>query len=382
MKHFSIIALGAVAVMSSCSSRPANQFDLRGSIDGAEGQTIYLRYAIGDSVVFDSTTVVNGAFAFTGNINEPVSSVIYNGSLQMDNKAAKKVYLEPAEMTISGLKAGDYSESKVEGSRAQADVDEYEAVTKPIENRCLEMRQSARQVDLETAKAMQIEMDSLLNAYKVYTYDFIRNHPDSYFAADLLSQQLAQIDFDMLKEMYNGFTPGVQAHIPMVAKEIESIESIQPGKPAPDLVGNNPDGKEIKLSDLKGNVVLIDFWATWCGPCRAALPHIHELYKKYHDKGFEVFCVGDNDSNPDEWVKFINESQDGLTNYHHILRGLKTIYDANGNRVDFDRSNDQSDKYAVHTLPTKYLIAADGTIIGKINTNEELDAKLAEIFGE
>lgn len=93
MKHFSIIALGAVAVMSSCSSRPANQFDLRGSIDGADGQTIYLRYAIGDSVVFDSTTVVNGTFVFTGNINEPVSSVIYNGSLQMGNNATRKCIL-------------------------------------------------------------------------------------------------------------------------------------------------------------------------------------------------------------------------------------------------------------------------------------------------
>lgn len=90
-------------------------------------------------------------------------------------------------MTISGLKAGNYSEAKVEGSKTQADLDEYEAVTKPIENRFLEMRQSARPVDIESARAMQIEMDSLLNAYKVYTYDFIRNHPDSYFATSIFS---------------------------------------------------------------------------------------------------------------------------------------------------------------------------------------------------
>ena len=128
--------------------------------------------------------------------------------------------------------------------------------------------------------------------------------------------------------------------------------------------------------------VLVDFWATWCGPCVASLPHIQELYNKYHDKGFEVFCVADNDSSEDEWKNFIAGSKVGMQNYHHILRGLKTLTDENGEFVGFDRSNDQSDKYAVHYLPTKYLIAADGTIIGKIGTDEELDSILAEIFAE
>ena len=211
-------------------------------------------------------------------------------------------------------------------------------------------------------------------------WDFINNHPDSYFSADLLSQQLVETDFDTLKKTYNSLTPRVQAHAPKVAKEIASVEAVQPGKPAPDLIGLNPEGKEIKLSDLKGKVVLIDFWATWCGPCRAAMPHVKDLYNKYHDKGFEVFCVADNDSNPDEWKEAV--ASEGIDGFYNILRGLKTIKDTNGRTVDFDRSNDQSEKYAVHLLPTKYLIAADGTIIGKMGPNEELEAKLAEIFGE
>ena len=88
------------------------------------------------------------------------------------------------------------------------------------------------------------------------------------------------------------------------------------------------------------------------------------------------------DSSEDEWKNFIAGSKVGMQNYHHILRGLKTLTDENGEFVGFDRSNDQSDKYAVHYLPTKYLIAADGTIIGKIGTDEELDSILAEIFAE
>ena len=98
-----------------------------------------------------------------------------------------------------------------------------------------------------------------------------------------------------MKELYDALAPEVQPEAAGTKKEIDALEAVLPGKPAPDLINRNPEGKEIKLSDLKGKVVLVDFWATWCGPCVASLPHIQELYNKYHDKGFEVFCVADND---------------------------------------------------------------------------------------
>lgn len=187
-----------------------------------------------------------------------------------------------------------------------------------------------------------------------------------------------RMSYKDLKATYDALTPEVQIAAKEVADEIAALEALQPGKPAPDLIGKNPDGKEIKLSDLKGSVVLIDFWATWCGPCRAALPHVREVYNRYHDKGFEVFCVADNDSDPDKWKEAIEE--EGIGDYYNILRGLKVNYTPDGQFAGFDDSGDQSKKYAVHFLPTKYLIAADGTVIGKVDTEEDLDSKLAEIF--
>ena len=169
---------------------------------------------------------------------------------------------------------------------------------------------------------------------------------------------------------------------PSASTDADNGASEPPVVPAPDFTLVDQYGEEHSLSDYKGKTIFLNFWATWCGPCVASLPHIQELYNKYHDKGFEVFCVADNDSSEDEWKNFIAGSKVGMENYHHILRGLKTLTDENGEFVGFDRSNDQSDKYAVHYLPTKYLIAADGTIIGKIGTDEELDSILAEIFAE
>lgn len=378
MKHFPIIALGTLAMLCACNSRQANQFDLRGTIDGADGQTIYLTYQIADSMVTDSTVIIAGKFAFTGTVDGAVNSSLYTGIPRWNSNTIATIYLEPTEITVDSLTADDFSNAAISGSKTQAEVDGYNAMIKPVTDCMTAIRRSMQTADEATRPVIQAEMDSLTDVYNTINIDFIKNNPGSYYAADLLNDHTGRLSYEELKNLYDALSPEVQPHAKETAKEIATLETLLPGKPAPDLIGNNPEGKEIKLSDLKGKVVLIDFWATWCGPCRAALPHVKELYDKYHDKGFEVFCVGDDDSNVEEWKKVIE--QEGMQNYFNILRGLKTIRYENGQFKDFDCTNDQSDKYAVHYLPTKYLIAADGTIVSKVESDEWLDTKLAEIF--
>lgn len=381
MKKLLFIGLGAAAIMSACNSRPANQYNVNGTISGADGQTIYMSVSMGDSMRIDSAVVENGKFAFSGTTDNVVGAVIYKGKPVWGSQTVTQAYLEPgAVITVDGLTGEDFTGAVIEGSKTQKDADAYQAGYKPLLDRLLALRAESETADASAVDSLTVLMDSLSHEMKAYEVEYIKNNPSKVYAAMQLNTMSSGLSLDQLKELYEGLAPEVRSYAGEIAGEIAAQEAVQPGKPAPDLIGMNPEGQEIKLSDLKGKTVLIDFWATWCVPCRKGLPHVKACYDKYHDQGLEVFCVADNDNEPDKWKEVIVE--EGMEYYHNILRGMKTLKDANGQFAGFDRSNDQSEKYAVHFLPTKYLIGADGNIIARIESDEDLDARLKEIYGK
>ena len=224
-------------------------------------------------------------------------------------------------------------------------------------------------------------MEPLLKIKNERQKDYMAKYPQTALTAFFLRFEVGRMPLDSLKMAYDQLdelaretTAGKE-----VANEIATLERIMPGKLAPEIAKNDlVTGKPFALSSLKGKVVLLDFWASWCVPCRKSNPHVKALYEKYRKKGFDVVYVADNDSRPEDALKAID--QDGIKKYHHVLRGLKIMKDANGKMTGFDKSEDVSEQYAIHFLPTKYLIDREGNIIGKV-TDEELDAKLKEIFG-
>ncbi|MBI5915116.1 MAG: TlpA family protein disulfide reductase [Bacteroidetes bacterium] len=137
------------------------------------------------------------------------------------------------------------------------------------------------------------------------------------------------------------------------------------GGDAPDFTMNDRDGKPVKLSDFRGKVVLVDFWASWCGPCRRENPHVVEAYNKYHPKGFDVLGVS-LDKTKEPWLAAIEK--DGLI-WNHVsdLKGW---------------SNDAARLYGVTSIPHTVLVGKDGKIIARNLRGAALDAKLAEIFGQ
>ncbi|MDR2843745.1 MAG: TlpA family protein disulfide reductase [Candidatus Symbiothrix sp.] len=155
-----------------------------------------------------------------------------------------------------------------------------------------------------------------------------------------------------------------------------------PGTKALDFTAVDIHGDTLRLSDFRGKYVLIDFWASWCRPCRAGHPHLLELYAKYKDKGFEIIAIADNDRTPDIWRKAVEDDKVGV--WKHILRGLDVEIALKGDaNLAHHPKEISGSKYAVTVLPTKVLVDPDGIISGRYNGNSEgLDEKLEETFGK
>jgi thiol-disulfide isomerase/thioredoxin/predicted secreted protein len=167
----------------------------------------------------------------------------------------------------------------------------------------------------------------------------------------------------MYQELYNGQNKELDKFL---ALQIVKVRGVAPvGEEAPNFTAQTPEGKDLSLKDLRGKVLLVDFWASWCGPCRRENPNVVRVYNKYKDKGFDILGVS-LDTKKDRWLGAI--AKDGLT-WNHVsdLKGW---------------SSDPAKMYGVRGIPFTILLDKDGKVIAKNLRGPQLEAKLEEIFGE
>lgn len=352
-------------------------YEVSGTITGANGKTIYMK--AGNDADIMSCVVRNNRFSFKGKIAEPYC----HAGVSMDKNAffnpeaeSLRFIIEPGK-TVLKATASRLADAIVTGGRTQTEKEQLDKVTKPFMD-------AAMKYDNEYYKAQtQAQRDSLRQlmaplGQKIIQAqrDFRQSHPDSYLSAEYLSYDMSSMNYDDLNAAYQALTPRVRSSQSgrKVKREIEALQQVRPGQPAPMFSKPDVNGKMFNMADLKGKVVIIDFWASWCVPCRKSNPHMIELYRKYHDRGLEMVYVADNDGSPEAWKKAIQE--DGLTGegFHHVLRGYKQGAD--------DNPDDVSSKYAVHFLPTKYLIDKEGKMVCRIDEGQDsqLDEKLEELL--
>ena len=378
-----VLVIAAAALLTACSQN-SNEFTLKGTIAEAEGQQVVLSYGPRTDMKSDTTVVKDGKFEFV----VPMEKPYYSGSLlvgeydmtgQTESNMAQ-IALEPGTMTIDAPN-GKLAEATIKGGKAQDDLNAYNAEIAPVSKQLQELNklfyaENANRDSLETV------MEPVRKQYGEINKKFYTTHPDSYLSAELYQGELGMTPYEEIKAFYDGLSDRVKQNSPAaeeIAKELATLENVQPGHEAPDFTAKDINGNDFTLSSLKGKVVILDFWASWCGPCRKSNPHMLELYKKYHDKGLEMVYVSDDDSNPDKWREAVEK--DGLKGegFHHVLRGMKVV---DPQKFILDHTNDISDKYAVHFLPTKYLIDKEGKMVCRVNEGEDqkLDEQLEKLL--
>lgn len=359
-------------------------FELTGTISGRDTGVVILEYNdVSANWIQDTAHLVNGKFVFKGQLMGPMQAYLVGNvrSMSMDDPNRKLLFLEPCKMTAD-VSEGDFQHARIAGSRTQQDFEEFNNEIKLVGEAIAAVKRRWPKAGNIDSRSQQVKeqaaatLDSLIKEENQIKYRFIANHTNSFVSPYLmLFYQNDEVSEDSAKKLYNSFSPDVRnSYFGLVVhKKMQARESAQAGYPAPGFVRKDSKGNNIRLSSFKGkSYVLLDFWASWCHPCRELSPHLRKLYSTYHSKGLEIISLSV-DNEPDKWKRAI--AQDKTAGWMQIGRYLNE-----GTEADEIEHN-----YAVTSWPTLILIDKRGYIVGRYTggedlTMEDLDKKLKELF--
>jgi peroxiredoxin len=380
-------------MINSCTSNRvtnSEEFTLKGKITGQDSGLIILSYFHDERSVYDTSIIANGKFTFKGEIFEPGLALL------SDRNDLNRVfiYLEPQKMKIS-LSNDNFREFKMTGSKTQNESDLLNKMEEPYYKKIMILRDQYNKIT-DSIKGLKDDSTKLLLLVKgeevkdlwslaakkidSIRIKFIIENSKSFLALYSLRTMgsTEAIPPDSTKSIFDGLDLSLREsrYGKLFYEDIRKRMNVSLGAQAPDFKAIDMEQQIVTLSQFKGkSVVLLDFWASWCVPCRESIPHLKTIYNKHHSRGFDIIAVS-TDENRESWIEAIG--QEGMEMWYHILIGEKW---PDGLITNDDIFQD----YFITAIPEIFLIDINGKIIYRHvgyskESEESLDRLLFQIF--
>ncbi|TSD65024.1 AhpC/TSA family protein [Inquilinus sp. KBS0705] len=341
------------------------------------GDKIYLVYKAGDKVITDTTIVANNIIEFNGSITGLAKATIYKNEdprvIEVSHDAIS-LYIEPGNILIKHNN-NPYL-IKLSGTPNNNDFNELDNLLRPFYSQRTDVESKyealtpEQQNDINNKAVLMAALKNIFNQMSTVQLAFVSRHPGSYISLVTLRQIVDNADLlPQIDAAYTRLTPTLKQS-PLgadMARIIAAAKASAAGLAAKDFTLPDAKGRLVKLSDFKGKYVLVDFWASWCIPCRAENPNVMMAYQQYKDKGFTVLSVSIEDADEKaNWLKAVKADRLVWT---QVLDGkpekekVKTLY-------------------GVTTIPANFLIDPSGKIIAKDLRDKVLLNKLDELLGK
>ncbi len=345
---------------------PYDGYLIKGEIKGLEKGTARLQRRVdGQFQTIDSSAINNGLFTFKGKIEIPEMCYIQIS----DTLPYIRLFAENSEIQVD-VHIDSLRNPKIHGSASQDLLTAHNKRIQPYEEQLQETYDAYKKAyqvgDTTNTRDLELKFDQIAEEQKKESLEFVKENSGSAVSPYLIWGTLAyDLNVDELETIFQELSPEIHnsIYVQQINEYILTLKKVDIGQSFTEIALPDTTGQIRKLSDLKGKLIMIDFWASWCGPCRRENPFVVSLYKQYKDKNFEIFGVS-LDENKQKWEKAIIDDQ--LTWFH--VSDLKG-WESEAGKI-----------YGVRAIPHTVLINQEGIIIAKNLDREELRKKIEELL--